>query len=221
MKASRLGPARLPGIGRVGAGHCTIFSQHRQDFFGRATSISFSRAVIMSRIWLTSSPTRRRAPPQSGPLSPGSSSCRSRGVSGVTPEWRHGAFSGASPFPEPRRRPVYPALWRPVRSRRFPARVAGRLPPRIPAALERECQLLDRAGDLLGSFAERLPLQARDLHPERLHEEVMRAQRGLQPKDHHLQGGGVVRQGRGGARHGFLLPCRHRKSQQNSGKATL
>ena len=40
IKASRLGPARLPGIGRLGAGHWTIFSQHRQDFFSRATSIT-------------------------------------------------------------------------------------------------------------------------------------------------------------------------------------
>lgn len=37
----------LPGIGRLGAGTCTIFSQQRQDFVSRATSITFSLAVII------------------------------------------------------------------------------------------------------------------------------------------------------------------------------
>jgi len=33
---SRFGPAMLPGIGRLGAGSCTIRSQRRQDFLIRA-----------------------------------------------------------------------------------------------------------------------------------------------------------------------------------------
>jgi hypothetical protein len=68
----------LPGIGRLGAGNCTIFSQQRQDFFNRATSMTFICAAIMSRISLASSPTRRSSPPQSGQTLPGSISLRSR-----------------------------------------------------------------------------------------------------------------------------------------------
>ncbi len=95
MKASREGPAILPGIGRLGAGHCTIFSQQRQDFLSRATSITFNCAAIMSRIWLTSSPTRRRGPPHSAQVSPGSISRRSRGVSAETRGLRRGTDAGA------------------------------------------------------------------------------------------------------------------------------
>ena len=85
-------PAMLPSIGRLGAGTCSIFSQVRrirrsssgrsprrtQDFFRRAISTTFICAAIMSGISLTSSPTRRRSPPQSGQQVPGSSSRRSR-----------------------------------------------------------------------------------------------------------------------------------------------
>ncbi|SLN77787.1 hypothetical protein ROG8370_03984 [Roseovarius gaetbuli] len=78
--ASRFGPAILPGIGRLGAGSCTIRSQRRQDFLIRAIWITFICAAIMSRSSLTSSPTTRRSPPQSGQQVPGSSSRRSRGV---------------------------------------------------------------------------------------------------------------------------------------------
>jgi len=44
------------GIGRLGAGSCTIFSQWRQDFLRRAISITFICAAIMPRISLVSSP---------------------------------------------------------------------------------------------------------------------------------------------------------------------
>jgi hypothetical protein len=46
----------LPGIGRLGAGSCTIFSQRRQDFLMRAIWTTFVCAAIMSRSSLTSSP---------------------------------------------------------------------------------------------------------------------------------------------------------------------
>jgi|UPI000484B179 hypothetical protein len=84
MCASRPGPAMLRGIGREGAGVWVIFSHRRQDFFGRAVSITFSRALISSRISLMSSPTSRSSPPQSGQASPGSSTMRSRGVASET-----------------------------------------------------------------------------------------------------------------------------------------
>ena len=87
----------LPGIGRLGAGSCTIFSQRRQDFFSRAISRTFSCATTMSRISLTSSPTGRRSPPQSGQQVPGSSSRRSRGVDSDTRGRRRGLRSAVSP----------------------------------------------------------------------------------------------------------------------------
>ena len=77
--ASRFGPAMLPGIGRLGAGSRTIFSQRRQDFLIRAIWMTFICAAIISSSSLTSSPTTRRSPPQSGQQLPGSSSRRSRG----------------------------------------------------------------------------------------------------------------------------------------------
>jgi hypothetical protein len=46
----------LPGMGRLGAGSCTIFSQRRQDFLMRATWITFICAAIISNSSLTSSP---------------------------------------------------------------------------------------------------------------------------------------------------------------------
>jgi len=39
--ASRFGPAMLPGIGRLGAGSCTIRSQRRHDFLMRAIWTTF------------------------------------------------------------------------------------------------------------------------------------------------------------------------------------
>lgn len=93
MCASRPGPTILRGIGRDGAGGWAIFSQRRQDFFSRAISITFSLAVISSRISLTSSPSRRRVPPQSGQSSPGSSTIRSRGVSSLTRGLRRRGFA--------------------------------------------------------------------------------------------------------------------------------
>ena len=94
MKASRLGPARLPGMGRVGAGTCTIFSQHRQDFLGRAVSMTFSFAVTISRMEEMSSSIRRKAPPQSAQMSPGSRLRRSRGIVSQTRGRRRGVFGG-------------------------------------------------------------------------------------------------------------------------------
>ncbi len=82
----------LPGIGGLGAGNCTIFSQQRQDFFNRATSMTFICAAIMSRISLASSPTRRNSPPQSGQQVPGSSPLGSRAALSIP------AAGGASSF---------------------------------------------------------------------------------------------------------------------------
>ncbi len=74
----------LRGMGREGAGAWVIRSQRRQDFFGRTVSITFRRAAISSSISVTSLPMSRRAPPQSGQASPGSSTMRSRGVAALT-----------------------------------------------------------------------------------------------------------------------------------------
>ncbi len=46
----------LSGIGRLGAGICTMRSQRRQDFLGRAIWTTFNCAAIRSCISLTSSP---------------------------------------------------------------------------------------------------------------------------------------------------------------------
>ena len=92
MCARRPGPTILRGMGRDGAGVWVIFSHRRQDFFSRAISITFSLAVISSRISLTSSPSSRRSPPQSGQASPGSSTMRSRGVSSLTRGFRRRGF---------------------------------------------------------------------------------------------------------------------------------
>lgn len=64
MEASSPALAMLPGIGLLGAGSCTIFSQRRQDFFSRAIWRTFSCAMTMSSISLTSSSTSRRSQPQ-------------------------------------------------------------------------------------------------------------------------------------------------------------
>ena len=69
MKDSSPGPAMLPAMGRLGAGHCTIFSQHRQDFFSLATSMIFNWAAIRSRISLTSSPNWSRLESRQNSLS--------------------------------------------------------------------------------------------------------------------------------------------------------
>lgn len=86
----------LPGIGRLGAATCTMRSQRRQDFLGRAIWTTFNCAAIKSSISLTSSPTTRRSPPQSGQQLPGSSSCRSRGVLPETRGRRRDGRSAAS-----------------------------------------------------------------------------------------------------------------------------
>ena len=70
------------GIGRIGAAGCTILSHCRQDFFSRAVSITFSCEATSSSISATSSPIRRKVPPQSGQRSPGSSTMRARTVVG-------------------------------------------------------------------------------------------------------------------------------------------
>lgn len=95
MYARRPAPAMLPGIGRLGAATCTIFSQQRQDFFSRATSMTFICAAIMSRISLASSPTSRNSPPHSGQQEPGSSSRRSRTALSDTRGRRRMIFSDA------------------------------------------------------------------------------------------------------------------------------
>lgn len=86
----------LPGMGLLGAGSCTIFSQRRQDFFKRAICRTLSSAATRASISLTSSPTRGRSPPQSGQQVPGSSSRRSRGVVSDTRGRRRGLRSGVS-----------------------------------------------------------------------------------------------------------------------------
>ena len=96
MWAKRPAPAMLPGIGRVGAATCTMRSQRRQDFLGRAIWTTFSCAAIRSSISLISSPTTRRSPPQSGQQLPGSSSCRSRGVLSETRGRRRDGRSAVS-----------------------------------------------------------------------------------------------------------------------------
>lgn len=62
----------------------------------RAISITFNCAVIISSNSLTSSPTIRRSPPQSGHAAPGSSSRRSRGVVSETRGRRRGLCSTGS-----------------------------------------------------------------------------------------------------------------------------
>ena len=82
----------LPGIGRLGAGVCTIVSQQRQDFLGRTISVTVSLAAIMSSISLTSSLIVRSGPPHAGQSSPGSNRTRWRGVASETRGLRRGFF---------------------------------------------------------------------------------------------------------------------------------
>ena len=92
MKASRLGLARPPGMGRVGAGIYPIFSKHRQDFLGRAISMTFSLAVTISRMKEMSSSIRCKVPPKSAQMSPGSRVRPSRGIVSEARSLRRGVF---------------------------------------------------------------------------------------------------------------------------------
>ena len=143
------------GIGRVGAAVCTIFSHRRQDFFSRAVSITFSRAETWSRISATSSPTRRRVPPQSGQRSPGLSTTRSRGVVA--------AIRGL-----PRRRGLALSVSTSGGRRRLQRRWLGaRRGHRHFETPKHQMQLVDLSIDPLRPAAETLALKTLDAEPQR------------------------------------------------------
>ena len=56
-------------MGRFGASACTIREQPAQLSFGRTVRITLNRAGTYSRVSDTSSPSRRKVPPQSGQAS--------------------------------------------------------------------------------------------------------------------------------------------------------
>ena len=122
-------------------------------------------AAIRSRISLTSSPIRRRGAPQCGQSSPGSSTIRARGVSGVTRGLRRRGRGGSLGRGGG-------GLCR-VLLRGHLVEGTGLGDPEV---LERQFQLLDLAGDLLRTGAELLPLQPGDLQAERLDQSLVRAE---------------------------------------------
>ena len=87
----------LPGMGLLGAGSCTIFSQRRQDFFKPRDlqDLELSRDQVEHLADILAHKTQV-APPQSGQQVPGSSSRRSRGVASDTRGRRRGLCSAVS-----------------------------------------------------------------------------------------------------------------------------
>ncbi len=160
MNASRLGPAMLPGIGRLGAGVCTIVSQQRQDFLGRTISVTVSLAAIMSSISLTSSLIVRSGPPHAGQSSPGSNRTRWRGVASDTRGLRRGFFGPLTPQ-QAHQRPALSSTGASVVS------AVGDLNP-----FEDKLELFDLTLDLLGARAMLLPTQPQDPDPKTLDQQI-------------------------------------------------
>ena len=185
----------LPASGRPGADSWTIFSQQRHDFFSLAISMTLSWAVIMSSISLTSSPTRRSAPPQSGQSVPGSSSQRSRGVFAET---------------RGRRRGLRPGVSLALPGAAFSSGTA----PTSAAAINRSSSAssscsISRA-TFSKRFAEHLLLELGDAQLQALDQLVTDPQGrgqlgvpGLQRGHHRLQGDGIIREQIGQRRHGL------------------
>lgn len=176
------------GIGRGGAGVCTMRSQSRQDFFGRWISTTFSLAAMKSRISATSSPTSRSTPPQ---RSPGSSTMVSRGASCAMCGWLAAAAGRDALF---RRRGIGDLVLR-----RFGSRIGGGGGRRL-EVFEGELQLLDLALDLLRTRPVLLLLQPGDGDLERLDQRLVGAVGRRDPgdlpmlgEDDRPQGVGVVR----------------------------
>ena len=85
-------PGRPFSIGKFGAGAWMIVSQARQESFGRICLMTFSRAGILSRTSVTSSPSLEKwVPPQPGHTSPAGWMISSRGRcsgNGLRTGWR-------------------------------------------------------------------------------------------------------------------------------------
>jgi hypothetical protein len=150
----------------------------------------------MSSNSLTSSPTMRNSPPQSGQVSPGSSSRRSRGVLADTRGRRRDFL--ASSLSSGGGASVSLSS----------CGVSSASAMATLQVLERQFALFDLALDLFRALSEGLLLQLRNPHPQRLDQQIMGTQGGrdllvfgLQGHDHRLQNRGIIRQTRCGGRH--------------------
>ncbi len=138
----------LPGIGRLGAGSCTIFSQRRQDFLSRAICRTVSYATTRSRISLMSSPTSRRSPPAIR-------AAAARVNLAPRAGWPRRHVDGGAACARPFRRRSH---WTPCRSRSR-RRGGGIFRGGDQQILEGQFQLFDLALDLLRRLAEGLLLE--------------------------------------------------------------